>query len=154
MFRVSRGNTPTRCRIGKLQPIDRDINFTISNNDISTSNIDLNMETNTNNSDTDITDVVDRDNICVEPPSKKIKVEEIEGYGKAKPKNGKNKKKPNQPKKKKPGPSKKVKKICVTIPIKKHLKKPKKVSSKHSIRHMIGKWKTQKLKRDIFSYLR
>ena len=97
MFRVSRGNTPTRCRIGKLQPIDRDINFTISNNDISTSNIDLNMETNTNNSHTDITDdVVDRDNICVEPPSKKIKVEEIEGYGKAKPKNGKNKKKPNQ----------------------------------------------------------
>ena len=58
------------------------------------------------------------------------------------------------PKKKKPGPPKKVKKICVTIPIKKHLKKPKKVSPKHSIRHMIGKWKTQKLKRDIFSYLR
>ena len=86
---------------------------------------------------------------CVEPPIKKLKLGEIEGYGKSK----KNKSKKNKNKKKKPTKSKKgQKKICISMPKKKHLKK--RVTSTNSIRRMIGKRRTQKLKKDIFTYLR
>ena len=133
--------------IGELPLLHPNLQLTklnILNNDyIDTTTLDKKIVTN----DCEVVTNDCEDDVC-EPPQKKVKVdneeEELEGFGK----------KRGRPKKNKRGKkgSKKKKKICVTV--RKPKKKKKKVTTKSSIRGMIGRMKTNKLKRDIYSYLR
>lgn len=143
MYSLRNNHSSMKSRIGLLPSNLENINLTrinMINNDYQDSKMEVDSKIEAELSD--------------EPPPKKIKVEEIEGFGKPKKKSGR-KKKPGRPKKKhgkkKPGP-KKTKgkaKICVTV------KKPpkNKFYKKSTFQRLLGKSGSKHLKRDIFTSL-